>query len=70
MYLRADTGVRMRVGRRTVFDIVLDRDAELRMRSPRGNLKHVAYYPNKDNAEYALAEIQAAINRGDKAFYI
>ncbi len=73
MYLRLPDGTRHRVGKRTIFEIVLittDCDAELRIRTPRGKFKHVSYHASKEKAEQKLAEIKAAINRGDNVFCV
>ena len=72
MYLKFEDGTKIRVGQKSVFEILTkSRESELRV-SPfgRGRFKHVSWHYGKPSAETQLAEIQAAINRGDKVFEV
>lgn len=72
MYLKFEDGGKIQVGKKSVFEIVTrKRETELRVSSTgRGTFRHISWHYGRPTAEKALAEIEAAINRGDKVFYI
>ena len=70
MYLKFDDGTKIRVGQKSVFEILTKaRETELRV-SPlgKGAFRHISWHYGRPSAETQLAQIQAAINRGDKVF--
>ena len=72
MYLKFEDGTKIRVGQKSVFEILTKaRETELRVSpSSKGKFRHVSWHYGKPSAETQLAEIQAAINRGDKVFEV
>lgn len=72
MYLRYKDGRQIRVGAKSVFEIVTqNRETELRVRPKGGKTAyHISWHYGKVTAGKDLADIKAAIKRGDKVYLV
>lgn len=72
MKLKSKEGAELRVGTKSIFEIVTqNREVQLRVSATgRGAFRTISWHYGKASAQKQLAEIQEAIRRGDKTFSI
>lgn len=72
MILELDDGRKIRVGKKSKFEITLENGLRsLKVSSTgKGKYRHIGWFYGKPSAEKKKAEIEEAIKSGEKVFYV